>query len=218
MKKITLLMLLVAGFTIAGNTQTRIIKGVVNTLDSIPLIGVEIDVKSTKQTVESDSLGRFTVSCEPNDRLTFKARGFFTEKVKPGEKIKFVAVNMKMKPGEKQQTYAIGYGRVSDRDKMLPSSNMELNNRDYSKYNSILDIISSMGAQVSGGQVILRGSRSFQGSSAALIVIDGSISDYSHMNTLRPVDVKSIDILKDAAASVYGSQGANGVVLIETVK
>ncbi|MBT6765191.1 MAG: TonB-dependent receptor plug domain-containing protein, partial [Prolixibacteraceae bacterium] len=59
---------------------------------------------------------------------------------------------------------------------------------------------------------------SFNSSSAALIVLDGVISDASILNTISPIEVKSIDVLKDGGAAIYGSRGANGVVIIETKK
>ena len=198
--------------------QDRVIYGVVNTLDSIPLIGVEIKIKSTKQTVLTDSLGNFTAACNKEDKLKFIAKGFYTETVKIPEKAKIIAINMKLKPGEKQKNYAIGYGYVTDQDKTVPVSNMDIKKSDYSRYNNVFEILRVMGAQVQDGEIILRGSKSFTASSSALIVIDGVISDYSDLNTLPPTDIERIDLLKDPASSVYGSRGANGVVLIETNK
>jgi TonB-dependent SusC/RagA subfamily outer membrane receptor len=74
------------------------------------------------------------------------------------------------------------------------------------------------GAQVTNGEIILRGDNSFRSSSAALIVVDGVIVDYDFLNTLSPVQVKSIDAIKDGTSAIYGSRGANGVILIETKK
>jgi len=198
--------------------QNHVIHGLVNTLDSIPLIGVEIKIKSTKQIVLTDSLGRFTAVCNNQDKLKLKANGFYTENVNISDKIKIVAINMKLKPGEKQRDYAIGYGYVSAQDKTTPGSNMDIKKSDYSRYNNVYEIITVMGAQVQNGEILLRGNKSFQGSSGALIVVDDVISDYDYLRSLRPIDIKRIDILQDPASSVYGSRGANGVVLIETLK
>jgi len=194
------------------------IHGLVNTMDSIPLIGVEIKIQSTKQIVRTDSLGRFTAACNKPDKLKLKANGFYTENVKIPENVKIVAVNMKLKPGEKQRNYAIGYGYVSDRDKTTPGSYMNIKESDYSRYNNVYEILTVLGAQIQNGEIVLRGSKSFQGSSAALIVVDDVIADYDYLRSLRPIDIKRIDILQDPASSVYGSRGANGVVIIETLK
>jgi TonB-dependent SusC/RagA subfamily outer membrane receptor len=217
MKKIPVLLMLVFTSVII-QAQERVIHGIVNTLDSIPLIGVEIKVQSTKQIVLTDSLGRFSAACNKEDKLKLKANGFYTENVKVTEKVRIVAINMKLKPGAKPQNYAIGYGYVSEQDKTTPGSKMNIKESDYSKYNNVYEIIRTMGAQVVNGDIILRGDKSFQSSSAALIVVDGVIADYDYLRTLRPVDIKSIDILQDPASAVYGSRGANGVVQIETIK
>lgn len=218
MKKIVYVF--IAALLISGGVygQEKAIHGLVTTLDSIPLIGVEIDVKSTGQTVYTDSLGGFSTFCDIRDKLKLKANGFYNATVKVEEKTKFVAVNMKLKPGEKQREYAIGYGYVSEED--LTSSVLKLNggNSDYSKFNDILDLIRSMGANVTNGEVILRGERTLHGSNAALLIVDNTIVDYDFLKTIKPMYVKSIDIIRDGTSSVYGSRGANGVVIIETLK
>ncbi len=218
MRKLLSMMILLVFNMSNIHAQDHFIYGIVNTLDSIPLIGVEIKIQSTKQTVRTDSLGKFVAVCNKQDKLKFKANGFYTENVIVHEKIKFLAVNMRLKPGEKQLNYAIGYGYVDARDKTTPGSHTNINESMYSKFNSVYDIIVTTGAQLKDGEIILRGSKSFQGSSAALIVVDNVISDYDYLRTLRPNDIKRIDILQDPASAVYGSRGANGVVLIETLK
>lgn len=218
MKKFKLLLLMAFFSTFIIHAQNHVIHGLVNTLDSIPLIGVEIKIKSTKQIVLTDSLGRFTAVCNNQDKLKLKANGFYTENVNISDKIKIVAINMKLKPGEKQRDYAIGYGYVSAQDKTTPGSNMDIKKSDYSRYNNVYEILTVMGAQVQNGEILLRGNKSFQSSSGALIVVDDVISDYDYLRSLRPIDIKRIDILQDPASSVYGSRGANGVVLIETLK
>lgn len=218
MKKIVYIFLTALLISGAVYGQDKTIHGIVTTLDSIPLIGVEIEVGSTGQTVYTDSLGGFSTFCDTKDKLKVKANGFYNTTAKVEEKTKFVAVNLKLKPGEKQREYAIGYGHVSEED--LTSSILKLNggNSNYSKFNDILDLIRSMGANVTNGQVILRGERTFQGSNAALLIVDKAIVDYDYLKTIKPMYVKSIDIIRDGTSSVYGSRGANGVVIIETLK
>lgn len=218
MKKLSALIILFVSLSFFIRAQNHIIHGIVNTLDSIPLIGVEIKIQSTKQTIKTDSLGKFTVVCEKQDKLKFKANGFYTENVKVNEKIKIMAVNMRLKPGEKQLNYAIGYGYVNEKDRTTPGSKMDIKQSDYSKYNNVYDILRVMGAKIQNGEIILRGTKSFQSSSSALIVVDDVIADYDYLRALRPNDIKRIDILQDPASSVYGTRGANGVILIETLK
>lgn len=204
----------------SGFCQNHIVHGMVHTLDSIPLIGAEITVKSTKQSVFTDSLGRFVIVCNDEDKFKVKADGFYNQSVKITENIKLVAVNLKFKPGKQQREYAIGYGYVSDKDRTNTVNGLVQNDTDFSKYTNVLDIIRDnfSGVQVQNGEVIIRGSNTFQGSDAALIVVDGVIADSDILNTLSPIQINSIDVIKDGSSAVYGSRGANGVVLIETKK
>lgn len=207
--------------------QNHIVHGIVHTFDSIPLIGVQVTVKSTKQSVLTDSLGNFAVGCNTSDRLKIRADGFYTEDIKIKKNIKVVAVNLKLKSNKKNtkskntdQIYAIGYGHILEKDRTTAITNLNTSNATYLKYTDMYDLLASefAGVQVSNGEIIIRGYKSFQGSSAALIVIDGVISNYDALNLLKPIEVKSINIIKDGSSAVYGSRGANGVVIIETKK
>ncbi|MFC2116075.1 TonB-dependent receptor plug domain-containing protein [Bacteroidota bacterium] len=202
------------------SAQDHLIRGVVHTFDSIPLIGAEIQVKSTKQSVLTDTFGNFIVFCNSEDRLKVMARGFYNQNVKINENTKLVAVNLTLKPGEKKREYAIGYGYVSDEDKTTAVTGLNTNDPSYQRYSDMYDLIRGQfaGVQITNGEIIIRGAKSFMGSSAALIVVDGVIMDAEYLNTLSPIQVKSIDVIKDGSAAVYGSRGANGVILIETRK
>ncbi len=198
-------------------SQTHAVYGVVQFFDSIPLIGVEVSVKSTKQTTITDSTGQFSVICKDKDKLKIEATGFYPENVVITKDVKMVAVNLRMKPGEKQREYAIGYGYISEKDRTTAISLMENDNK-FSRYSKMDDLLNSMGVQIIGGQYVLRGTTSFQGSSSALIVVDDVIVDPSFLESLDPKEVNNINIIKDGSSAIYGSRGANGVILIETIK
>ena len=203
-----------------STAQDRVLYGTVTTFDSIPLIGANIKVNSTKQVVLSDTVGNFTVPCNADDKIIVSAKGFYTQKVKLDSNTKFAAINLKIKSGEKNLEYAIGYGKVSDREKLNAVAQLNKNDMDFSQYSTISEIIKSRfaGVQVVDGEIIIRGVKSLTASNAALIVLDGIVIDGSALDNIPPSDVKSINILKDGGAAIYGSRGANGVVLIETLK
>ena len=213
-----LLIISVFYFTLNSTAQDRIIHGVVTTFDSIPLINAEVSVRSTSQTILTDSLGKFTVPVNSGDRLKVKAAGFFNQKVKLEDNTRYAAINMKLKPGEKNRDYAIGYGHVSDRDKLNALATIDKNDIDFSQYSNVYELIKGRfaGVQVVNGEIIIRGVNSINSSSAALIVVDGVPVDGSVLNSLPPVQIKSINVIKDGSSAIYGSRGANGVVLIET--
>ncbi len=201
-----------------SNAQERLVHGVVTTFDSIPLIDAQVKVISSKQTVLTDTLGRFSVSTNPKDKLKVSAAGFFNQTVKLDEKIKLAAINLKLKPGEKNREYAIGYGHVSDRNKLNALASLNSGDMDFSQYSNIYDLIKGRfaGVQVVNGEVIIRGINSINSSSAALIIVDGVPVDGGALSSIPPVQVKSINVMKDGSSAIYGSRGANGVVLIET--
>jgi TonB-dependent SusC/RagA subfamily outer membrane receptor len=203
--------------------QDHVVYGVVHAFDSIPLIGAEIKVKSTKRSVLSDATGSFVIYCNSDDKLKIMASGFGKQNVTITKKIKFVAVNLKSKtkkqsPVHEKQKYAIGYGYVSERDKTTASASLRKNEASFSRYSDMYDLIRGQfaGVEISNGEIIIRGSNSFNSSSAALIVVDGVIMESDILNILSPVQIKNIHVIKDGSAAVYGSRGANGVVLIET--
>lgn len=198
--------------------QERMVHGIITTFDSIPLIGASVKVQSTKHVVLTDSLGNFSVSCKNDDKLKVSAHGFYNQKVKLTGKIKFAAINLKLKPGEKSREVAIAYGYVNDADKLNAVASLNTDDLDFSQYNNIYELIRGRfaGVQVSNGEIIIRGINSINSSSAALIVVDGVPMGASALSSIPPVQVKSINVIKDGSSAIYGSRGANGVVLIET--
>ena len=200
--------------------QEKLIEGMVTTFDSIPLIGASIEVKSTKELVFTDTLGMFTVSCFPEDKLKVTARGFARKNVKIGENIKYVLVNLKLMPGPENRELAIGFGHVKDADKLYAISNVNENDIEFSRYSDIHQIILerfSGSVQVrSSGEIVIRNSPTMTGSNAALLIVDGRQVDEFTFANINTADIASINVLKDASASVYGSRGGNGVVIVET--
>ena len=206
-------------------SQDKTLTGKVTTFDSIPLIGVNIEVKSTGQVVQTDSLGRFQLFCEPKDRLKIEANGFYPKKVKVKENIRLIFVNLELKKGnnnlEKAERYVnVGYGYVSSKELLYSVSTASTRDINFAKYDNVFDAIQGQfpGVMVTNGTIVVRGTTTLMGSQgdAALIVVDGAISNSRQLLNMSPMDIKSIDVLKDGSSSVYGSRGANGVVIITT--
>ena len=110
----------------------------------------------------------------------------------------------------------VGYGKTLDRKNAYSVSNVEVNEKDIAGYNNIFEYLTGRvaGVQVIGTKVIIRGVGTINSSTDPLILVDGvETSDISYLN---PNDVKSVSVLKDASASIYGVRGANGVILITT--
>jgi TonB-dependent SusC/RagA subfamily outer membrane receptor len=198
--------------------QERNIQGKVSTFENISVAKASIKVKSTNQVVLSDSAGLFSVQCNKKDKLKIYAHGFYNVNVKVSQNTKFVLANIKLKPGLKNQDYAIGYGHVSDAKRLNAIATVERDNTNFSRYYSMIDLIQGQfpGVQVQGNEIIIRNSTTKNSGAGALIILDGRKIDVSQMIELNTRDVKSINLLKDGSASMYGVQGGNGVVVIMT--
>jgi len=96
------------------------------------------------------------------------------------------------------------------------SSHLQQENNEFCSYTNIYDLLSQVsGVSVSNNAVYIRGgANSLNLSSEVLYVVDGNIN--STISWLDPCDVVSVDVLKDGSSAIYGSRGANGVVVIKT--
>ncbi len=214
----SLVFILLFPVVFCSTAQDKTIYGTVTTFDSILVNGASVKVKSTKEEVYTDSTGNFSVAVADGDMLIVSAKGFYKQKVRLDKKIKFAAVNLKLKPSTKAKEYAIGYGYVSDKEKLNAVSSLDKDDMDFSQYTNIVDLIKGRfpGVDIVNGEVQIRGVNSLNLSTAALIVVDGVQCESSMLGTIPPSQVKSINVLKDGSAAIYGTRGSNGVVIIET--
>jgi TonB-dependent SusC/RagA subfamily outer membrane receptor len=215
--------LLVCLFSITSisYSQERTLTGFVTTLESIVVVNAQVKVLSSKATVLTDSVGKFEVSCLRHDKIKVSAKGFKSQKVKIDEKTKEVFINLTFNPTEKNIERAVGYGYIKDEDQTYAISSTRNNGKnDFTMYTNMIDVIVNISPSVvyRNGGFVIRGAGSLLSSNNALIVIDGNAVNISQLNALPPLAVKSVDILKGAASAIYGSRGANGVIVIITKK
>jgi TonB-dependent SusC/RagA subfamily outer membrane receptor len=199
--------------------QERVVYGITTTFDSIPVMGATVKVYSTGEIVLSDSLGKFLVTCNPKDKLKITAMGFYSEKVKLTSKTRLAAINLRLKPGKENIDHAIGFGHVSERDKIYAVSSLTNNHADFSQFTNMTELIKGRitGVQVINNELVIRGrGTTTPGADKALILIDGVPASYTTLKSLHPAQVKNISVIKDANAAIYGVRAANGVVIIET--
>lgn len=113
----------------------------------------------------------------------------------------------------------VGYGTTSRKDLTYSIDKVNVDERVVVTYTSIAEYLRGRVAGVivnPNGTIQIRGINSINSPTEALIIVDGA--PYDDINSLNPNDVQSIEVLKDASAAIYGSRGANGVVLITTKK
>jgi TonB-dependent SusC/RagA subfamily outer membrane receptor len=219
MKTIALIAIMVIG-TMAAQSQTRVVHGQLSMFDSFTVQNVEVSSQKANATTMTDSQGQFSIVCEENDVILIKPKVFKKTKRKVGPETSSLFIDLQFIDTPRNRELAIGYGYIAQADLTYGISCLERENIDFCSYSNIFDLVRGQlaGVTVKGNDLYVRGGmNSFTpGSSMALYVVDNHpISD---IDWIQPCQVKSINVLKDSNAAIYGVRGGNGVVLIETVK
>ena len=201
------------------------VTGKVVDADGEPIIGASVVVKGTSNGSVTDMDGNFTVPSVPQGgTLVVSYVGYRTQNISvTGGN---VSVQLEEDKQMLDEVVVVGYGvqRKSDVTGALTRvGEKELNAKPVSNAFEALqgkaagvDITSSE-RPGTVGNILIRGTRSLNASSAPLYVVDGVPLQAGGIETLNPRDIEAIDILKDASSTaIYGSRGANGVVLITT--
>ena len=224
MKKYLLIICCLCTYMLAFAQQRSVTGTVVDDLGQ-PLIGVSILEKGTTNGVITDMDGNFSLKLtSENPTLVFSYIGYKTQEVSVGGK---TTLNVTMSEDAEQldEVVVVGYG-VQKKSSMTASvssvSSKEIVKTMSSNVASTLqgrmpgvDIVQQAGVAGADVNILVRGAASF-GATEPLYVIDGAFSN-NGLTSINPNDIESIEILKDgAAAAIYGSRAANGVVLITT--
>lgn len=216
--KLQLSILLCLAFTAPLLSQTRVVHGSLTAFNSYPVQNVEVIAKKAGSRIVSDSLGWFDIVCRENDIIKIKPKAFrpVTKKIEPGTDS--LSINLIFIDTERNREYAVGYGYMGAKDLTYAVSNLQQENNEFCMYPNIFELITGRfaGVTVSNNTVFIRGPNSMNSSSEALYVLDGVI--VPDIDWISPCSIKSINVMKDGAAAIYGSRGANGVLLIETIK
>ena len=192
-----------------------------------PLIGATIKVKGSSTGVVADMDGRFSIQANPSDVLEISYIGYVTQEVTVGNKTR-LTIKLEEEKHNLNEVVVIGYGtqrREAVTGSVANISGSELNqiaatNAAQALQGRVAGVLMTQTSSKPGAemQIRIRGQRSLNASNDPLIVLDG-IPFMGKLSDINPGDIKSMDILKDASATaIYGSRGANGVILITTVK
>ena len=217
------MLLFFCAVTQAWGQQT--ITGTVSAEDG-PLPGASVVVKGTTTGVSTDFDGNYSIEAGADDTLLFSYIGYTVQEIVVGNQTQ---INVILEAGnELDEVVVIGYGtqRKSDLTGSVSSVSAEdVAAIPVSRVDQALQgraagvqVTQTSGAPGAGTSIRVRGGNSITGSNEPLWVIDGIIvgTDFN-LNNINANDVKSIEILKDASSiAIYGSRGANGVVLVTT--
>ena len=219
-------MLIVLLFTmqaVFGTLSAKPISGkVTSATDGEPLIGATVQVQGDKNGVVTDFDGNYTIQAEQGQTLVFSYVGYLTKTVKVGAAS---TIDVALDEDRQSLDEVVVIGDGVQKKKLVTGATVQVKGENVAKLNTTnplqalqgqtpgMTIISESGQPGEGLKVNIRGLGT-TGSSGPLYIIDGVRGDIS---TLNPADIESIDVLKDAAsAAIYGSQSANGVVLVTT--
>lgn len=191
-----------------------------------PIMGVTVVVKGTTLGTTTDLDGKFSIPNVPDDATTlvFSFIGMKTAEI-PIDRTQEMQVVMEEETTMLDELVVIGYGTTKKSD--LTGAVASVNSEDFEKQPvsrveealqgraAGVQVIKNSGAPGSEVKIRVRGANSINGSNQPLVVIDGVIG--ADLRSINTNDIASMEILKDASATaIYGSRGANGVVLITT--
>lgn len=209
-------------FPVLGDAQTIEISGTVLDSGKTPIIGASVLEKGTTNGIITDIDGNFTLSVSPNGTLSISYVGYQTQEIHINGKTVF---NITLKEDNEllDEVIVVGYGTMKKSDMTGAISSVdveELTKRATTNPAEALqgkiagvNIMKAGGNAGAGVSVKIRGVKSF-GDNEPLYIIDGFPGD---INNVNPSDIQSMEVLKDgAAAAIYGSVAANGVVIITT--
>lgn len=208
---------------VPAHAQTQTIKGKIADVTGSAVPGVNIILKGTSVGTTSDANGEFSLQASTNDVLVISFIGYQTQEVEVGNQTQFNVV-LQEDISTLTEVVVVGYGE--QKKKLVTGANVQVAGETLQKQNQInplqalqgqapgVSISSTSGQPGSDMKVVVRGLGTI-GNSGPLYVIDGVPN--GDISILNPNDIKSIDVLKDAAsAAIYGAQAANGVVLVTT--
>ena len=204
------------------------VKGRVTDENGAPMPGAGVVQKGnvTKGTV-TDVDGKFSIKVPSNAYLEFSFISYATQLIAvEGRK----EINVQLFPDNNQldATVVIGYGTSKKGDLTGAVSVVQMDEIENAPVTSVSQALqgriagaefnSGSGTPGDEGSIRIRGSRSISAGNEPLIVVDGVVDAVSSLSDINPSDIKSISVLKDVSSTaIYGSRGANGVILITTV-
>ena len=190
-----------------------------------PLIGATVMVKGSNTGVVTDINGNFHLMANAGATLVISYVGYVTQETPAREHLNII---LEQEGRNLNEVVVIGYG--TQRREAVTGSVVNINgeklnqiaatNAAQALQGRVAGVLMTQTSSQPGAemQIRIRGQRSLSASNDPLIVLDG-IPFMGQLSDINPADIKSMDILKDASATaIYGSRGANGVIMITTVK
>jgi len=199
------------------------ITGSVRDVASIPVADAVIMIDGEKTDKITDARGYYKIKIRSNNKkigVSNPIGGTLEEEINGRLNIDFTykisIPYKKTAPGDEQIN--IGYENVKKKNVIGPVGTIDATKSKYAGYNNVYDLIRGEvpGVVVNGTSITIRNSSSINSGNEPLFVVNGV--PVNTIDNIHPQEVKSIQILKGSAASIYGSRGSNGVILINLLK
>lgn len=217
---------LATGIFIFSGAIAQKITGTVTDENNVPLSGVSVLVKNSTNGTSTDTFGKFSIQAPRGATLVFSFVGYQSAERKANSDV----VNISLQRSNTNQlsdVVVVGYGTAKKKDLTGSVASAPIENMQKAPVGSFAQamqgrvagvVVSSDNAQPGSGlNVVIRGNNSITQDNSPLYVVDGFPIEDPNSNVINPDDIKSIEILKDASATaIYGSRGANGVIIITT--
>ena len=228
MKKLLLLLLFfvsASSFTLAQRTVTG---KVTDARDGSPIAGVSVNVRGTNDGTTTGTDGEFRLSAPVNSVLIFSAVGFTSKEMTvPTDEIVVINVSLEVAQTNLQEVIVTGYTTQNKRQVTGSVAKVSANEVKLQPVGSLdktlqgkvpgVLALSQTGQPGAPAVVTVRGKGSINGSNNPLYIMDGVQVTAGDFASINPADIESYTILKDAASSaIYGSRGANGVIVMTT--
>ncbi|NOY36700.1 MAG: TonB-dependent receptor plug domain-containing protein [Chlorobi bacterium] len=198
--------------------QNKVVRGKLTVFKTYPVQHVLVTAKKAKTSVTTDSLGQFSIVCFDNDVIKIKPKTFQPVSKRVGPDTDSLTINLIFIDNPTNRKRAVGYGYINKDNLLYAVDHLDQENNDFCNYTDIFDLIKGRfsGVIVASGKVYIRGSNSFSGQSQAIYIVNGV--ETQTIDWISPCQIKTIDVLKDSNAAIYGSRGGNGVIIIQTKK
>lgn len=199
------------------------ITGVVRDVNQKPVSGAIILIDNLKTNIVTDKKGFYKIKVSPKAKSisAFSLKQGVSETEIGGRTMINFSLIASASQGKAEfgnpaddETINVGYGTIKKKNLTTTVGKIDATNKKYSSYTNIYDMLRGKipGVQVNGKSIMIQGPSSINLSTEPLLVVDGIT--VNSIDDISPQMVKSVEVLKGAAASIYGSRGANGVILI----
>jgi TonB-linked SusC/RagA family outer membrane protein len=229
MRKIVLSVFILVFNLFCATAQQKTVSGIVKSSDGSFLDGASVSVKGTAAVAMADKNGYYKINV-PGAKavLVFNYVGYVSREMAVGNR-STLDMALEIETSTLNDVVVVGYGTERKRDVTVSVEKVNMTDLNKAPVRSFAEalagrvagvqVTSSDGQPGAGVNIVVRGNNSITQDNSPLYIVDGFPLEGPNNNVINPGDIESIEVLKDASATaIYGSRGANGVIMITTKK